>query len=114
MDEYSDISECVYKNNYFELNKILKNNNNLNVMYKNGKFFNIAIKNNNYSIVDELIIYFKKYQLMKCKNEYERLLLEQKMMDIIETATEDNCVGDEMDFVLQDYERNVDYVNNRH
>lgn len=103
--KYGSLTTYICRDDYEEVLDILAKDKSFDVMHEEGKFFNLAVESNSHNIIKALLEYFEENQLKLCKDEYTRLSLKQKMLDIIEIAIEDNELSPEMQSILNPYLR---------
>lgn len=109
MKQYTSLADRIGAKKYHMVMSILNNNKEIDVTYNEGEFFIIGIKQNSTDIVKALLDYFKQNQLSSHGiNKVEDMpkedqLLMVKIRNILDVATQDVDLSQEMKEVLSPY-----------
>ncbi len=103
-ENYRLLSRYIRRNDFDEVLKILRKDQNLDVMHDDGTLFWVSIEDHNIKITEALLEYFEENQLNKYSkgsNEYHEL--KKQMQHILEIAIEDVELAKEMQELLSKY-----------
>jgi len=109
MKQYTSLADRIGAKKYHMVMSVLNNNKEIDVTYNEGEFFIISIKQNSTGIVKALLDYFKQNQLSSHSiNKVEDMpkedqLLMLKIRNILDVATQDVDLSQEMKEVLSPY-----------
>jgi hypothetical protein len=100
---YKDLSNFCRWNDNNLVNKLLRENPDLDILYQEGRFLDFAIKHNNVKMLEELLAYFESTQLQGDSEELKYKVAKHKLQGILKDAVDTFKISQEIQVVLNQY-----------
>ncbi len=95
--------EWCSNNDFAEVKKTLKYEQNLNLLYDDGDCLHFAAKYKNAAMMEALLKYFYEVQLPQIENKYLRKDTENKLKEILEEVESSWVITDEVELIINKY-----------